>query len=174
AASLVLGFAPAPAAAQPRTPDAAAQVPDMPPVAPISAAEYANRRSAIVNTLGDGVFLALGAPPPAADYLPFSQDQVFRYLTGITEPAAALVVSKKGDQIDEWLFVLPRDPSREVWEGDRLGTERAAALTGIRAEPNDRLMPVLDSLLAVHTLLYSPTEPWLGAEADVNVPYDHQ
>lgn len=163
------------AAQPPQTADpVAAQVPELPPVAPISAAEYEARRTAVIGSLGEGVFLALGAPSPAADYLPFSQDQAFRYLTGITEPAAALVIAKRGDAVDEWLFVLPRDPAREVWEGDRLGADGATALTGLHAEPRDRLMPVLDSLLATHTMLYSLTEPRLGAESDVNVPYEHQ
>lgn len=175
AAVLALLAGALPASGQPpRAGDAAAQVPMMAPVAPVGAAEYASRRSAVIESLGEGVFLALGAPSPAADYLPFTQDQAFRYLTGITEPAAALLVAKRAGVVDEWLFVLPRDPAREVWEGDRLGADGAAALTGLRAEPRDRLTPVLDSLLAVHATLFSLTEPRLGADADVNVPYEHQ
>jgi Xaa-Pro aminopeptidase len=174
ATTIFTGTVPAAAQAQSPLGGTAVEVPALPPVAPVSAAEYATRRSAVTGSLGEGVFLALGAPAPAADYLPFTQDQAFRYLTGITEPAAALVIAKRGDTVHEWLFVQAKDPAREVWEGDRLGAAGAAALTGVHAEPRDRLMPILDSLLAEHGTLYSLTEPRFGADADVNVPYEHQ
>ncbi|HEU4455940.1 MAG TPA: Xaa-Pro aminopeptidase, partial [Longimicrobium sp.] len=72
----------------------------------------------------------------------------FRYLTGLAEPGAALVVHKSGGAVRETLFVQPRDPSREVWEGSRLGAEAARTLTGIPARDRPALDATLDSLLA--------------------------
>jgi Xaa-Pro aminopeptidase len=150
---------------------AAAQDPWVPPAAPapvgaIQPAEHAARRAALAQTLEDGVFLAVGEPEPTADYLPFVQNSDFLYLTGVTEPAAALVMVKRGTDVREWLFVLPRNPSREIWEGYRLGAEGALRLTGIPSRPNTELAAVLDSLLAGGGPLYTITaasQPRLGA-----------
>lgn len=144
--SVLAGVLPADAqpVTAPRTPWA---VPALPPLAPIDAPEFAARRRVLMDELGDGVLLALGAPAPAADYLPFQQDSRFRWLTGVTEPSAALLSLRLGQTREEILFVRTRDPSRELWEGSRLGVDGAWQSTGMRAEPFDRLVPVLDSLL---------------------------
>jgi Xaa-Pro aminopeptidase len=125
------------------------------PATPITAAEYATRRAGLAAEMGDGLLLVLGAPEPAADYLPFAQRSSFRYLTGITEPAAALLVEKRGGQVEELLLVLPRDPARETWEGRRLGAAGARALTGIPATTIDRLLPELEARLPGHGTLYT-------------------
>jgi Xaa-Pro aminopeptidase len=116
--------------------------------AQIPAAEYQERREQLAATMGDGVLLVLGAPEPPHDYLPFYQTPSLRYLTGITEADAALVVVKRGARTTSMLFVQQRDPLTETWSGIRLGTEGAARATGLEAEVTDRLVPVLDSLLA--------------------------
>ena len=126
-----------------------------PAPAPISAQEYAARRGAVAEAMEDGLLLVLGAPEPAADYLPFSQRANFRYLTGITEPGAALIMEKRGAQVQELLFVLPRDPARETWEGRRLGAEGAQKLTGIPSTTADRLAPELEARLPAHGTLYT-------------------
>src|SRR5688500_12248993 len=59
--------------------------------APITSAEYAARRRALLDSIGDGVLVIFGAPPPVADYLPFAQLPDFRYLTGIMEPGAGYI-----------------------------------------------------------------------------------
>jgi Xaa-Pro aminopeptidase len=139
--------------ASPATPETLPLPPGQ--AATVTAAEYAARRAAVAAEMGDGVLLVLGAPEPAADYLPFSQRAGFRYLTGITEPAAALVLEKRGTRVEERLFVLPRDPTRETWEGRRLGAEGARSLTGIPAATVDRLLPELEAALGRHETLYT-------------------
>lgn len=52
----------------------------------------------------------------------------FYYLTGFREPNAALIVfqtpqSFNGKQVNEIIYVQPRDPLREQWDGERLGIE---------------------------------------------------
>jgi Xaa-Pro aminopeptidase len=114
--------------------------------------------------MGDGVLLALGAREPAADYLTFHQTAAFRYLTGLTEPGAALVMTRRGGDVTARLFVPAADRSREVWEGTRLGVDGARARTGLATSPAVLLLPVLDSLLQRGGTLYTtaPLDPGEG------------
>jgi Xaa-Pro aminopeptidase len=147
-------------------PTAAWTVPSLPPAQAVTAGEFARRRAGLAAELEDGVFVALGASEPEADYLPYSQRSNFYYLTGIREPGAALVIEKSGDSVRETLFVLRRDPAREIWEGTRLGAQGAASLTGITALTSDRLIPTVQDLLQRHNRLYTlvpvPREVPLG------------
>jgi Xaa-Pro aminopeptidase len=120
------------------------------------AAEFAGRRAALGEALpGDGVFVAFGTPEPAADYMPYQQDPSFRYLTGLTEPSLALVMVREGGRVEQTLFVRTRDPSREIWEGARLGVEGAGAATGIPARSFLDLPQVLDSLMGRHGTVFT-------------------
>jgi Xaa-Pro aminopeptidase len=133
------------------------QLPDLPPPAPISAAEFAQRRADLAAGMQHGVLVVFGSPEPELDYLPYAQNSNFRYLTGILEPGAALIITRGGEGTEEMLFVQARNPARELWEGSRLGTEGAQALTGMRAEVNTELIPTLDRLLQQHSTLYVMT-----------------
>jgi Xaa-Pro aminopeptidase len=136
---------------------------------PVSREEYARRRQALAARMGDGVLVVMGATEPDADYMPFAQNAPFRYLTGYTEPGAALVMVRRGGQVSEHLFVLPRDPSQEVWQGTRLGAEGAARLTGIPAHAEDEFETLLPRLIAGAATLYTvgplssdgSSSPWL-------------
>lgn len=64
---------------------------------------------------------------------PFHQNQDFLYLTGVLEPDCALVMYGSPRPDHTLLFVPPRDPARELWDGPRSGKDGAAALTGIQA-----------------------------------------
>jgi Xaa-Pro aminopeptidase len=118
--------------------------------APIPQSEYASRRAAVVNGLPNGLVVAFGAPAPEADYHNFFQASNFNYLTGFEEPDAALLMvvengAIKGQPI---LFVPPKDPSREVWEGHRLGVDSAKIRHDMDARPSNALDRVVDSLFA--------------------------
>lgn len=57
----------------------------------------------------------------------YHQDPNFYYLTGLREPNSVLVILKSpqkinGEMTKEILFVQPKDKSREVWTGTRIGT----------------------------------------------------
>lgn len=63
-------------------------------------------------------------------YYEYHQDPNFYYLSGYREPNGMLIVYKEKqnfgkDSTNEILFVQPRDPSVEVWNGRRLGMEGA-------------------------------------------------
>jgi Xaa-Pro aminopeptidase len=61
----------------------------------------------------------------------YRQDSDFHYLTGFDEPDAVLVLS--GVRADEFaLFVRPRDPEREVWDGPRAGVDGATSEFGAK------------------------------------------
>jgi Xaa-Pro aminopeptidase len=111
--------------------------------------EFSARRAALAERLGDGLILALGSAAPPQDYLSFHQNSLFRYLTGFTEPDAALILEVRDGALTETLFVNPRDPGRETWEGIRVGPEGTLEAVGIAGRPVGALGPVLDSLLAL-------------------------
>ncbi len=62
---------------------------------------------------------------------PFRQNSDFWYLTGFDEPdAVALFLPNRPLGEQYILFVLPSDPSLEVWTGLRSGVEKAVSLFG--------------------------------------------
>jgi Xaa-Pro aminopeptidase len=148
------------------------QLPALAPAAPVSAEEYAARRRALVGAMSDGVLVIFGGAAPAADYLPFVQLPDFRYLTGIMEPSAAYIAVKQGGTVREMLFVQEREPSREVWEGARLGPAGAQSLTGIAAQTSQRFGVVLDSLARTGLTFHSTISPNVTTSltADHNYP----
>ncbi|MBR9989646.1 MAG: aminopeptidase P N-terminal domain-containing protein [Gemmatimonadetes bacterium] len=150
------------------------RLPALPTAAPITQAEYAARRSALLDSIGDGVLVIFGAPSPAADYLPFVQLADFRYLTGIMEPSAAYIAVKNGARVNEHLFVLDRNPAREVWEGARLGPDGARARTGINAQSIQRFDAVLDSLVRTTTVLHSTIAPPIDRSLSSNHSHAQQ
>ncbi|HEY6243990.1 MAG TPA: Xaa-Pro aminopeptidase [Pyrinomonadaceae bacterium] len=82
----------------------------------------------------------------------FRQDSDFFYLTGFEEPDAIAVI--KPNQYT--LFVRPRDPEREIWDGRRAGVEGAKKEFGADesfpvAEFDSKLQELLDG---AETLYY--------------------
>jgi Xaa-Pro aminopeptidase len=78
----------------------------------------------------------------------FRQDSDFFYLTGFEEPEAIAVI-KPGEAHEYVLFVRPRDPEREIWDGRRAGVEGAKSEFGaqeaFRVEEFDgKLREILD------------------------------
>lgn len=80
---------------------------------------------------------------------PFRQESNFYYLTGLEEPEAFLVLAPgKSGSYRTILFVLPRDPERELWEGERYGVEGALSVFGAdEAYPSHELDKHLPHLL---------------------------
>jgi Xaa-Pro aminopeptidase len=94
----------------------------------------------------------------------YRQDSDFYYLTGFEEPEAIAVINPEAQQTYT-LFVRPRDPEREVWDGRRAGIEGAKRDFGADesfpiAEFGDKLQDILDG---ADTLYYR-----LGVNADLD------
>jgi Xaa-Pro aminopeptidase len=117
--------------------------------AQIPQSEYAQRRAALAQAVGNGIVVALGSPEPEEDYISFFQNSRFRYLTGFTEPEAALAFVAKDGKIvgKEILFVNPRNPAEEVWTGKRLGLEGVRQTLGFDARMASSLANVIDTLI---------------------------
>ncbi|HET8781863.1 MAG TPA: Xaa-Pro aminopeptidase [Pyrinomonadaceae bacterium] len=80
----------------------------------------------------------------------FRQDSDFFYLTGFEEPDAIAVV-KPSETNKYALFVRPRDPEREIWDGRRAGVEGAVSEFGADAafpiaEFNSKLREMLTDM----------------------------
>ena len=94
----------------------------------------------------------------------FRQDSDFFYLTGFEEPEAIAVI-KPGETHEYVLFVRPRDPEREIWDGHRAGVEGAKSEFGAHesfpvAEFDSKLREILDG---AETLYYR-----LGVHRDLD------
>src|ERR1041384_4915059 len=83
----------------------------------------------------------------------FRQNSDFFYLTGFEEPDAIAVIK---DQ-KYTLFVRPRDPEREIWDGRRAGVEGAKGEFGAAdAFPTEEFNSRLAEFLDGAEVLYPP------------------
>src|SRR4029453_2723139 len=78
----------------------------------------------------------------------FRQDSDFYYLTGFEEPEAIAVIAPSRPE-KFTMFLRPRDPEREIWDGRRAGIEGAKKEFGAEAafpisEFGDKLEQILD------------------------------
>jgi Xaa-Pro aminopeptidase len=116
-----------------------------------SLARYARRRDRYIEQLGAGVAVLPAARvryKSRTTEIRFRQDSDFFYLTGFTEPDAVAVLTPHDPERRFTLFVRPRDPEREVWDGHRAGVEGAKEVFGADAAyPLDELDAQLRELL---------------------------
>jgi Xaa-Pro aminopeptidase len=102
---------------------------------PITKSEYARRRAALMQLMApDSVALIPAAGMRVrnrdTDYL-FRQDSDFLYLTGFNEPDAVLVLAPGRSHGEVILFCRERHARSELYDGERLGPERAAQMVGV-------------------------------------------
>jgi Xaa-Pro aminopeptidase len=85
----------------------------------------------------------------------YRQDSDLYYLTGFAEPESALLLTTRHEQHRAVLFVRPRDPEREAWDGERAGVDGAVARFGVDAAfPIGELDEKLPKYLSGVTRLY--------------------
>ena len=90
---------------------------------------------------------------------PFRQDSYFWYLTGFNEPNAALLLLKTEQAEKAIIFLRPRDPLLETWNGRRLGVERAPQQLNVnKAYSIEEFATVLPKILKNLTALYHVPE----------------
>ncbi|KAL8817856.1 MAG: hypothetical protein Q9223_003396 [Gallowayella weberi] len=97
----------------------------------ITALEYAQRRSKLASKLPKNGVAILAASDvkyrSGPVFYEFHQDSGFFYLTGFNEPEAVAVIGKSTVDNDHsfHLFVRPKDPKAEQWQGSRSGIQAA-------------------------------------------------
>ena len=113
-----------------------------------------------------GVAIVFGnteVPRNGDTHYPFRQHSDFFYLTGFGEPNAVLVIAPFHEKGETAIFVNPRDPNMEQWNGYRLGPERASETLGVEAafpiqQLNTEILDFLAGREAVHALWNAHTK----------------
>jgi len=119
---------------------------------------FAARRKALLEAMGKGVLIISASPTFIRNNdveHEYRQHSDLYYLTGFDEPDSVLVLSTEHAEHRAVLFLRPRDPDRETWDGPRLGIERAPAQLAIDAafnisELDQRLPSYLENVKRVH------------------------
>jgi Xaa-Pro aminopeptidase len=136
---------------------------------------FARRRGDFMKRLGRGVALLPTAPVRVrsndTDY-PFRADSDFYYLTGFSEPNAVAVL-RPGHPDPFVLFVLPRDPLQETWNGRRAGPAGVKRHYGAdEAYPIERFDEELPRLLAGADRIFLAPGKYPEFDAKVNAIVD--
>src|SRR5882672_4285351 len=95
-------------------------------------ADYRARREALAKKIGNGVAVVFAGTEVEASATGFRQTDNFYYLTGWSEPGAAVLVApaqegNPGRPYTEILFLPPRDLVEERWTGVKLGPDTPGA-----------------------------------------------
>ena len=102
------------------------------PLGGFSPDTFSRRRECVRAGLDDGVLLLPAGPvlyrSRDTEY-PYRPDSELFYLTGVAEPDAVAVL-RSGGEGQFILFVRERDPEAELWNGERVGPDRARELYG--------------------------------------------
>ncbi|MBW0518517.1 hypothetical protein O181_058232 [Austropuccinia psidii MF-1] len=134
--------------------------------------EYAQRRKKLMDRLepGSAVIIAGARTKWMAHHVfyPFRQLSDFWYLTGFQEPDSCLVLEKDNSQkgYTMTLFVRPKDPSTEMWEGARTGIEGVLGSFGA-----DQAFDISELAHRLRPLLTKPTDAplYLDLPADIQL-----
>lgn len=88
------------------------------------------RRSQLKEKMLESSAIVMTSSPEAVRnndvHHPYRQESSFYYLTGFEEPESVMVF-RPGQDPEYTLFVRPKDPEMETWEGFRFGKEGAVA-----------------------------------------------
>jgi Xaa-Pro aminopeptidase len=122
-------------------------------------AVFAARRDAYMKAIGpEAVAVVRSLPERLRNgdaYHPFRQLSDLHYLTGFVEPDTTLILRPGADTERVVMFVRPRDPELEVWDGKRAGIDGAKSTYGADAAYPAAEMPgKLAELIANHEELH--------------------
>jgi Xaa-Pro aminopeptidase len=120
--------------------------------------EFADRRTRVMETIGDGAVVIQGATEYPG-YVKFRQNNQFFYLTGVEVVRAILVMDGRSKK--STLYLQPRNERRESSESPVLVPgEEAARLTGIETVlPREAFGQALFQLGQEGRTLYTPFRP---------------
>ncbi|HEY0199702.1 MAG TPA: aminopeptidase P N-terminal domain-containing protein [Rhodanobacter sp.] len=118
----------------------------------IASDEFARRRRQLMQMAGEDAVLLVAAAPErmrnADAAWPYRQDSDFHYLAGFPESDAVLALLPGRRHGEVVLFCRERDPARERWHGESIGTERAVGDYGMDdAFPIDDIDDILPGMI---------------------------
>jgi Xaa-Pro aminopeptidase len=122
---------------------------------------FSERRARLLSSIQPGVLVLFSTPTAIRNNdveHEYRQSSDLFYLSGFDEPETVLVLSSVTEKDKFVLFVRPRDPERETWDGRRAGIEGALKEFGADAAyPIAELATRLpELLLGASELHYSP------------------
>lgn len=128
-------------------------------IEPISAAEHAARRAAFVAAMQPGgvAILRAGSRLEVGNdtFHRFRPASHFRYLTGLLEPDATIVLRRSAEGARYVVFSQRPQPEREAWHGPRIGVQGARERYGAdEAHELDALGPFMVAALREATAVY--------------------
>jgi len=124
---------------------------------PFDLKEYAARRARLMDRVGDGVAVFLGALTPASD-VAFRQGHDFVYLTGVQAPNASLIVDGLRKESILFFTMTEAEAAAEGLPRDMIGDPKT--YTGIeRVLPAERFGSTLASLCQRTKTLYAMFKP---------------
>ncbi len=89
---------------------------------------YKRRRDALMERMDDGIMILPSNPESIMSndvHYVYRQNSNVIYLTGFKEPNTVVILLKKDEEQKFIMFVPPRDPATEIWNGRREGVEGA-------------------------------------------------
>ncbi len=115
-------------------------------------AELRARREEVMKRMGDrGVMVLFSAEPRVytndVDYH-YRQENNLYYLTGVKQDGATLVLIPGAKRAREILFMPPRDPRNETWNGHMMSADEARARSGVQEVWDSGLLNGLLAFLA--------------------------
>ncbi|NFN88204.1 aminopeptidase P family protein [Clostridium sporogenes] len=95
---------------------------------------FIRNRKNLGNTMEEGVAVIFAGKAPyksADETYPFTPNRNFYYLTGIDEEQIILVITKKNEEIEEYLYIQRPDPIMSRWLGATISEEEAKKVSGV-------------------------------------------
>ena len=120
--------------------------------------EFADRRQRLLDSLGDDIYIRLSNYEHQKNsdvHFPFRQDSSFFYLTAFPEANSLLILDPQSEE-KFCLFVLPKDKTKEIWEGFRFGPE--GTLESFKADAsweNNKIAEVLSKKIQGKTVQFT-------------------
>jgi Xaa-Pro aminopeptidase len=117
---------------------------------------FSERRARLLSAIHPGVLVLFSTPTAIRNNdveHEYRQSSDLFYLSGFDEPETVLVLSSVAEKEKLVLFVRPRDPERETWDGRRAGVEGAAKDFGA-----DAAYPIGELATRLPELLLGATE----------------
>jgi Xaa-Pro aminopeptidase len=118
--------------------------------------EFASRRARVMEKIGEGAAILLGATEPPGE-MPLRQGNQFFYVSGVVEPRAILLIDGRTKR--STLFLNPRNAQREnsMYGPGLAPGDDAAKVTGIEAVlPRSDFQAAAEALATDKRVIYTP------------------